>query len=160
MQPDNLVSFFFCFRQDIANAYIGVGLDLLKCFRVKLACIGTPSMNVISLFNTSSATLGQRTSVDVVYPSEMRVGINRSTLFKSDDELVRYGFWLLMKSCGSSEDSREQSSEIESETADASHGCDVLNMVEERREEVDGCSNLPDILANTANLNSFHRHCG
>jgi hypothetical protein len=115
------------------NTYIRVGLDLFKRFRVELACISIPSMNVISLFNTSSATLGQRTSVDVVYPGEMRVGINRSTLFKSDDELVRHSFGLLVKSCGSSEDSWEQSSEVEGETTNARHGCDVLFIVEERR---------------------------
>lgn len=101
--------------------YIGVGLDLLDGLLIEITSIGVPALDVVRLLNTSSVTLAQRAAVNIADPAQMRIDIDSSTRLERDDELAGDNLGLDSGSGGRGESGREQSSEIESKTEEASH---------------------------------------
>ncbi len=100
--------------------YLGVGLDLRKGGHVHLDSIGVEIRDAIGLVNASMAA--QASSVDIAGPVNVALEVGGAdTVLQGDDVLVGDVFRLAGLLRWSSEGSREQSSEEESQTAKAMH---------------------------------------
>jgi hypothetical protein len=107
-------------RLDESN--LGALLDLINGSLVELARVGVPGADVELLLNTRGVTLVQATTVDIADPVQVSLNLGlRSLGLESNDVLVRSGSEFLSLLSGSGEDCREQSSKVESKTAEAGH---------------------------------------